>query len=251
MPTAHATCGRNVRRMLSTISTGTRLKRLFSPIHRDGWSFIAIFATIALGLAYVATPLGVVGGLLTAWCIYFFRDPTRITPQRTGLMVSPADGVVQLIDQAAPPAELEMGTVPRPRVAIFMNVFNVHVNRIPLDGQIEKLAYRPGRFFDASLDKASEHNERQAVRLGLENGQDMAVVQIAGLIARRIRCDIKEGQAVRTGERFGLIRFGSRVDCYLPVGAHPLVAIGQCAVAGETVIADLRSDEPQRFGQAQ
>lgn len=227
------------------------MKQLLVPIHRAGWPFIAIFAAITLGLAYLATPLGVVGGLLTAWCTYFFRDPARVTPTRPGLIVSPADGVVQLIDTAPPPAELEMGSTPRPRVAIFMNVFNVHVNRIATDGTVAKLAYRPGRFFDASLDKASEHNERQAVRLGLEDGKDMALVQIAGLIARRIRCDIQEGQAVHAGQRFGLIRFGSRVDCYLPVGAQPLVAVGQRAVAGETVIADLLSKEPQRFGKIQ
>lgn len=226
-----------------------RLKQVLVPIHRDGWPFIAIFAALTIGLIFIAAPLGFVGGLLTAWCIYFFRNPPRVTPVRAGLIISGADGVVQLIDQAAPPAELEMGSDPRPRVAVFMNVFDVHVNRIPADGEIAKLAYRPGRFVNASLDKASEHNERQSIRLRLAGGAELAVVQIAGLVARRIRCDVREGQAVRAGERFGLIRFGSRVDHYLPVGCEPLVAIGQRTVAGETVIADLGGHEPRRFGE--
>jgi phosphatidylserine decarboxylase len=225
------------------------LKQVLVPIHRAGWPFIAIFATITIGLVLVAKPLGIVGAILTAWCTYFFRDPARVTPVRSGLIVSGADGVVQMIDEAPPPPELDMGSVPCPRVAVFMNVFDVHVNRIPAFGEIIKLAYRPGRFIDASLDKASEHNERQAVRLGLGNGKEVAVVQIAGLIARRIRCDVREGQTVRAGERFGLIRFGSRVDHYLPIGARPLVAVGQRSVAGETVIADLDSNEPQRLGE--
>jgi phosphatidylserine decarboxylase len=225
------------------------LKSVLVPIHRDGWPFIGLFAVVAVGLAFVAAPLGWVGLALTVWCTYFFRNPARVTPVRVGLVVSPADGVVQLIDRAPPPAELGMGDAPRTRVAVFMNVFNVHVNRIPADGTIAAASYRPGKFFNASLDKASEFNERQSLRLTLDDGRDLACVQIAGLIARRIRCDVGEGTAVRAGERFGLIRFGSRLDVYLPEGVAPLVALGQRTIAGETVIADLKSDEPARAGE--
>lgn len=220
------------------------------PIHRDGWPFIAVFAAIALllGMA-VVEPLGWLGALATAWCVFFFRDPERVTPARGDLVVSPADGLVQMIQPAVPPAELGMAPGPRTRVSIFLNVFDVHVNRVPTDGVAIRLAYRPGKFFNAALEKASELNERQSVRLTTPGGRELAFVQIAGLVARRIRCDLREGQAVRAGERFGLIRFGSRVDVYLPQGAAPLVAIGQRMVAGETVIADLASAEPARGGE--
>ncbi len=220
------------------------------PIHRDGWPFIAVFAAIALllGMA-VVEPLGWLGALATAWCVFFFRDPERVTPARGDLVVSPADGLVQMIQPAVPPAELGMAPGPRTRVSIFLNVFDVHVNRVPADGVAIRLAYRPGKFFNAALEKASELNERQSVRLTTPGGRELAFVQIAGLVARRIRCDLREGQAVRAGERFGLIRFGSRVDVYLPQGAAPLVAIGQRMVAGETVIADLASAEPARGGE--
>jgi phosphatidylserine decarboxylase len=187
--------------------------------------------------------------VFTAWCTYFFRDPPRVTPTRSGLVVSPADGVVQMIQPAVPPEELGLGRQPLTRISVFMNVFDVHVNRTPVSGTVANLAYRPGKFFNASLDKASEFNERQAIRLRLEDGRDLAVVQIAGLVARRIRCDLKQGQAVRTGERFGLIRFGSRLDVYLPEGVSPLVAVGQTTIAGETVIADLAAAEPARHGE--
>jgi len=182
--------------------------------------------------------LGLVGVVLTLWCIYFFRDPDRVTPDRDGLVISPADGVVQLIDQAAPPEELEMGDAKRWRVCVFMNVFNVHVNRVPISGTLAKLSYRPGKFLNASLDKASEFNERQSLALTLPDGRDIAFVQIAGLVARRILCDVREGQSVETGERFGMIRFGSRVDVYLPDGVEPMVSVGQTSIGGETVIAD-------------
>lgn len=224
------------------------LKSVLVPINRAGRPFIGIFAVASLILYWYAEPLGWVGAIITLWCIYFFRDPDRLTPTRQGLVVSPADGVVQLVDEAPPPPELDMGTATRTRIAVFMNVFNVHVNRVPCDGRITALSYRPGRFFNASLDKASEFNERQSIRLTLDEGPDIAFVQIAGLIARRIICDITEGQSVRAGERFGLIRFGSRVDVYLPDGVAPLVTIGQQAVAGETVIADLRTQEAARLG---
>ncbi|MGH7186187.1 MAG: phosphatidylserine decarboxylase, partial [Pseudomonadota bacterium] len=213
------------------------------------WKFIAIFAGVALALGLAYEPLGWLGAIATAWCAYFFRDPPRVTPSRAGLVISPADGVVQMIQQAVPPAELNMGPRPLPRVSIFMNVFNVHVNRMPADGTVSSLAYHPGKFFNASLDKASEFNERQAIRLRLADGREIVVVQIAGLLARRIRCEARQDQAVRAGERFGLIRFGSRVDVFLPDGVSPLVIEGQAAVAGETVIADLQSGEARRMGE--
>ncbi len=230
------------------------VKTLFVPIHRAGWPFIALFAAAAVVMGAFSTALGAVGTALTVWCVYFFRDPDRVTPTRPGLVVSPADGVVQFVDKAAPPMELEMGEGLCNRVGVFMNVFDVHVNRIPCDGVIGGLAYRPGKFFNASLDKASEFNERQGIRLTVpaEKGgsdRDIAVVQIAGLVARRIKCDLVEGQSVKAGQRLGLIRFGSRVDVYLPEGVEPLVAPGQRAVAGETVIADFRAREPARPGE--
>lgn len=224
------------------------MKTVLVPINRAGWPFIGLFAAVSAALAYAAPPLGWAGLVLTLWCVYFFRDPDRVTPGRPGLVISPADGVVQSIVEAVPPPELDMGETPLVRIAVFMNVFDVHVNRVPCDGTITRLAYRPGKFFNASLDKASEFNERQGVRLTTGDGLNLAFVQIAGLIARRIKCQISEGQAVRAGERFGLIRFGSRVDVYLPVGVAPLVIPGQRAVAGETVLADMNSQEPARSG---
>lgn len=225
------------------------LKPILVPIHRDGWRFVALFAVVAVFLALLWPPLGWVGAIATAWCIYFFRDPPRVTPTREGLVVSPADGVVQMIQPAVPPPELGLDAAPLTRVSIFMNVFNVHVNRIPAGATVTKLAYRAGKFFNASLDKASEFNERQAIRLALRDGRNLVVVQIAGLVARRIRCDLREGQAVRSGERLGLIRFGSRVDVYLPDGVSPLVVVGQTTIAGETVVADLAASEAPRCGE--
>jgi len=225
------------------------LKIVLVPINPAGWPFIGLFAAVTLGLFYAAEPLGWIGVVLTAWCTYFFRDPDRVTPVRQGLFISPADGVVQLVDKAVPPPELSMGDEARPRVCVFMNVFNVHVNRAPADGTITAISYRPGKFFNASLDKASEFNERMSIRMTTSDGHDIAFVQIAGLVARRIKCDIVEGQTVRAGERFGLIRFGSRVDVYLPDGVAPLVAVGQTAIAGETVLADAGSGEAPRSGE--
>lgn len=224
------------------------LKIVLVPINPAGWPFIGIFAAATLGLFMVAEPLGWIGVVLTVWCAYFFRDPDRITPTRGGLVISPADGVVQLIDKAVPPPELDMGDKQRPRVCVFMNVFNVHVNRVPMDGEITKVSYRPGRFFNASLDKASEFNERMSLRMKTTENHDIAFVQIAGLVARRIKCDVVEGQAVSAGERFGLIRFGSRVDVYLPEGIEPMVCVGQSTVAAETVLADVRASEEARTG---
>lgn len=225
------------------------MRSVLSPINRAGWPFIFLFAAATVALSMFSQPLAWAGVVLTMWCAYFFRDPDRVTPTRQGLVVSPADGVVQFVDHEAPPPELEMGDNPRPRVCIFMNVFNVHVNRAPSDGVITKLSYTPGKFFNASLDKASEFNERQSVRLKTDEGSEIAFVQIAGLIARRILCQLTENQEVSAGERFGLIRFGSRVDVYLPDGVEPLVCVGQLAVAGETVIADINGQEPARAGE--
>lgn len=225
------------------------LKYILVPIHREGWPFIALFAVTALLLALLWEPLGWIGLLLTVWCAFFFRDPARVTPTRDGLVISPADGMVQMIGRAVPPAELGMGEAALMRVSIFMSVFDVHVNRMPVAGRIVGLAYRPGKFVNASLDKASEDNERMAVRIATPNGREFVVVQIAGLIARRIKCWLSDGAYLRSGERFGLIRFGSRVDVYLPDGVEPLVACGQRAVAGETVLADMASDEACRAGE--
>jgi phosphatidylserine decarboxylase len=222
---------------------------LIPPIHRAGWPFVGAFALATVLLAAVAAPLGWLGLVLTLWCAWFFRDPDRVTPARAGLIVSPADGVVQRVDRCPPPVELEMSAEPRWRVAVFMNAFNVHVNRAPADGTVARLAYRPGKFFDASLDKASADNERLALRLVLGDGRDLACVQIAGLIARRILCEATEGQTLAAGQRYGMIRFGSRLDVYLPEGVEPLVAEGQTMIAGESVLADGASAEPRREGR--
>ena len=225
------------------------LERILVPLHREAWRFVGIFAAATILLWWLWAPLGAVGLIATLWCVYFFRDPPRVVPVRPGLVVSPADGFVQAVEPAPPPSELGLPADPRMRVSVFMNVFDVHVNRIPVDGTVAALHYRPGAFVNASLDKASVDNERQAILLRSSAGREFVVVQIAGLVARRIRCDLAAGQAVRTGERFGIIRFGSRVDVYLPEGVAPLVAPGQRAVAGETVIADMEASEPMRRGE--
>jgi len=224
--------------------SGSMLSTVLVPINRAGWPFIGIFAAFALGLFFVAQPLGWIGVVLTLWCVYFFRDPDRVTPTRPGLIISPADGVVQSVGPVPPPPELEIGSAPLMRICVFMNVFNVHVNRIPADGTISRLVYRPGRFLNASLDKASEDNERQGIVVEAADGFRLAVVQIAGLVARRIICTLKEGQRVSAGERLGMIRFGSRVDVYLPDGVSPLVAVGQQSIAGETVLANVSAPKP-------
>lgn len=187
--------------------------------------------------------------MLTIWCVYFFRDPARVTPTREGLIVSPADGIVSMIAPAVPPAELGLPAQPLTRVSIFMNVFNCHVNRAPIGGRVARVAYHPGKFFNASLDKASEANERNGVLIEMADGRTLAVVQIAGLVARRIVCFTRAEARLATGERFGLIRFGSRLDVYLPEGVVPQVCLGQIMVAGETVLADLVSSEPARAGE--
>lgn len=235
--------------MANTEATPTSvIKSVMVPIHRAGWPFIAIFAVVTALLGLVSQPLGWIGLAATGWCAYFFRDPNRVTPTRQGLVVSPADGRVQMITAAEPPAELGLGAVRRTRISIFLNVFDVHVNRIPIDGTVEEIDYHEGTFVNASLDKASEDNERASVLLRLADGRDLVFVQIAGLVARRIICDLERDQAVSTGERYGLIRFGSRADVYLPEGAEPLVVVGQRVIGGETVLADLQSSEPRREG---
>ena len=231
------------------MNKGSLLDNVLVPIAREGWPFIAIFGLVSLILYFVYAPLGWIGLVLTLWCVYFFRNPDRVTPEREGLIVSPADGIVQMIAEASPPEELDMGSEPVVRVSVFMNVFDCHVNRIPCDGRIGKLVYVPGQFLNASLDKASEENERQMVRIDLDSGAVIGAVQIAGLVARRIVCYLEEDQIVLAGERFGLIRFGSRVDIYLPHGAVSHAVIGQKCVSGETVLADLKSDEAARSGE--
>jgi phosphatidylserine decarboxylase len=209
------------------------------PMHPEGIKFVAIFAAITVGLFLIADFLGWIGVGLTVWCYYFFRDPERVTPTGEGLIISPADGIVSLIEPAVPPAELGMDDTPLTRVSVFMSVFNCHVNRTPIRGEIKAVAYRPGKFFNASLDKASKDNERNSLRIEMPDGRDLAVVQIAGLVARRIVCFVQPGAYLQTGDRFGLIRFGSRLDVYLPEGVMPSVHVGQTMIAGETVIADL------------
>lgn len=227
----------------------TMLETFIKPMHREGIPFVAAFGAATLVLFWLWEPLGWIGVGLTVWCYYFFRDPKRAVPQNAGLMVSPADGVVSLIERVAPPAELGMGPEPLMRVSVFMSVFNCHVNRAPIAGKITEISYRPGKFLNASLDKASTDNERNSLRIEMADGRSIAVVQIAGLVARRILCFAVKGQEVRTGERFGLIRFGSRLDIYLPEGVTPQVTLGQTCIAGETVIALIGQDMPQRLSR--
>ena len=216
-----------------------------APVHPEGYPFMGGFALVSLILFWIWTPLGWAGVVMTAWCAYFFRDPPRVTPLRDGIVVAPADGKVSLIANAVPPVELGLGQRALPRVSIFMSVFDCHINRSPATGRIERIAYRKGLFLNADLDKASEDNERNAFLIATA-GRQIGVVQIAGLIARRIVPFVNEGQTVAAGDRIGMIRFGSRVDVYLPEGVVPLVAEGQTATAGETVIADLAIQDPRR-----
>lgn len=219
------------------------------PMHPEGRKFVGIFAAVTLLFFLVSSILGWIGVALTIWCYYFFRDPARITPAREGLIVSPADGIVSLIEKAVPPSELGMPDEALTRVSVFMSVFNCHINRAPVGGEIVATSYRPGKFFNASLDKASTDNERNSLCIEMANGKQLAVVQIAGLVARRIVCFSAKGDTLRTGERFGLIRFGSRLDVYLPDDLAPLVSLGQTMIAGETVLADLATSEPPRVGR--
>jgi phosphatidylserine decarboxylase len=226
------------------------LRKILAPIHPDGWKFIAAAALMTLILFLLWHPAGWAGLILTLWMVYFFRDPWRVTPSRPGLIVSPADGIVVALGPASPPPELEMGRVPVPRIGIFLNLFDVHVARAPVGGRVAARRYTKGRFVNASLDKASLDNERLTIRVAPEEGPEIAFVLIAGLVARRIVCPLYEGQRLAVGERIGLIRFGSRVDIYIPPPYVPLVALGQRMVAGETVLADRRKAEPANGGLA-
>lgn len=208
-------------------------------MHPEGRKFVAIFGAITVALFLLWEPLGWIGVGLTVWVYYFFRDPERVVPDEAGVMVSPADGIVSLLEPAVPPIELGLGDAPITRVSVFMSVFNCHVNRIPAAGRITTVAYHHGKFLNASLDKASEQNERNGLTVELPDGRQYGVVQIAGLVARRIMCWSEEDTQMQRGERFGLIRFGSRLDIYLPIGAEPSVKIGQTMIAGETLIAKL------------
>ena len=232
---------------MSVISS---MRRQLAPVHPEGYIFVAAFAVAAFVLGLLWSPLGWVGFMLTAWCAYFFRDPKRVTPVRDGLVVSPADGVISSIGFFVPPPELGLGERPLLRVSVFMSVFDCHVNRAPITGRIVKIAYKPGLFVNADLDKASEDNERSSMLLDTAMGR-VGVVQVAGLIARRIVSFVREGETVGIGDRFGLIRFGSRVDVYLPDTFRMIIGQGAKAIAGETVLADARAaDTPRTFKTA-
>lgn len=218
----------------------------FVPIHRDGHKFVFAFGLVTLFLFVVAPPLGWLGAILTAWCAYFFRDPDRVTPSREGLVLSSADGTIAAIAEVVPPRELDLGSEKRTRVSVFLSVLNVHIVRAPVAGRIVKSHYLPGAFLNAELDKASEENERRALVIETDTGEKVGAMLIAGLIARRIVTFVGEGASVARGERIGLIRFGSRVDVYLPAGARPVVAVGQTAIGGETVLAEFARSEGAR-----
>ncbi len=215
------------------------LRLVLAPPHPAGRPFIIGGAVAALIGVFLGQWLIWLGGLFVLFCLYFFRDPERSVPERAGVLVAPADGHIVSVMLAVPPEELDLGAEPRWRVAIFLSVLDVHVNRAPIAGTVTRIAYRHGKFLSANMDKASTDNERNALAIRLEDGRDIAVVQIAGLIARRILCDVREGETVETGGRFGIIRFGSRTDLYLPHGVLPLVSVGQTMIGGETVIAEL------------
>lgn len=220
------------------MSIAATFRLVLSPPHPAGRPFLIVgLLAFVVGLLFAGW-LAWAGLLFTAFCLYFFRDPERVPPGRPFLLLAPADGRVVSVAAAQPPPELGLGVTPRWRVGIFLSVLDVHVNRVPADGTVTRIAYRHGRFVNAALDKASADNERNALAIRLPDGREIAVVQIAGLIARRIVCDVREGDTVRAGQRFGIIRFGSRTDLYLPEGVRPLVVEGQTMIGGETVIAD-------------
>ena len=219
------------------------IKNAVPPIHREGYPFIAAFAVLTLVLGWIWDPLFYLGLALTIWCALFFRDPKRVTPVSDELVISPADGKVSHVGAVVPPKELGLGDEPMLRISVFMNVFNCHVNRAPMKGKITGIFYKKGSFLNAELDKASQENERNSLVLETEQGE-MAVVQIAGLVARRIVCWAEEGETIACGERFGLIRFGSRLDVYLPPKANANVSVGQIAIAGETVLANFGKEKP-------
>jgi phosphatidylserine decarboxylase len=229
------------------MSLADTVRRQLAPVHPEGYLFLAGFVVATLILWWAWPPLGWVGLVATLWCGYFFRDPARVTPLRGGVVIAPADGIVSFAGFAAPPPELGLGAAPLQRVSIFMSVFDCHVNRAPVEGRVSQIAYHPGLFLSADLDKASEDNERNSIVIDAASGR-FGMVQIAGLIARRIVCFTHEGAHVGAGERVGLIRFGSRVDLYLPDGAQIVVGLDSRAVAGETVIAEIGAEAgPRRF----
>jgi phosphatidylserine decarboxylase len=216
------------------------LSIVFPRIHREGTRFILAFGAVTLILFWVWDPLGWLGVIATTWCVFFFRDPDRHTPDDENLVICPADGVICSVGPASPPPELELDDEEYMRICVFMNVFDCHVNRSPMDGEVVRTVYHPGKFLNASLDKASEDNERMGLAIRNNHIGLIGVVQIAGLVARRIVCEVKENTILEAGERFGIIRFGSRVDIYINKEIAPLVSVGQTVVAGETVFADIR-----------
>jgi phosphatidylserine decarboxylase len=219
------------------------IRSQLAPVHPEGYPFVGVAALVSLILLWMWPALGWLAVFATVWCAYFFRDPKRVTPVREGIVVAPADGRVSQVANVVPPQDLALGERALPRISIFMSVFDCHVNRSPVAGRVERIVYRAGKFLSADLDKASEDNERNAFVIATGTGQRFGVIQIAGLVARRIVPFVREGEAIAAGERIGMIRFGSRVDVYLPEGARPLVAEGQTAIAGETVLADFQSAE--------
>jgi phosphatidylserine decarboxylase len=227
------------------------LRRVLAPLHPDGFKFVAAGVVATLLLFLLWAPAGWAAAIATLWMVYFFRDPWRVTPTRPGLLISPADGIVVSIAAATPPPELAMGDAAIVRIGVFLNVFDVHVTRAPVGGRVAAMRYTKGRFVNASLDKASEHNERLAIRIAPPEGPDVAFVLVAGLVARRIVCNLHDGQQVGSGQRIGIIRFGSRVDIYCPPPYVPMVMAGQRMIGGETVLADRLAEEPPRQGIAQ
>ena len=213
------------------------IKMVTFPIHKEGYKFILIFALVTIILLLFSNTLGLIGIVLTLWCIFFFRDPERTIPVEENVLVSPADGVVTRVEYGIDaPKEAEMqGKVNK--ISVFLNVFNVHVNRVPISGKITKIEYTKGSFYSANLDEASTQNERSLAILETQKGSKIAFAQVAGLVARRIVSDLKEGQIVNTGDRYGIIRFGSRADIYLPESFKIKVLVGQTTIGGETVIA--------------
>jgi phosphatidylserine decarboxylase len=219
------------------------IRNTFAPIHREGWPFVAAFAGVTVLMGVFSTSLFWIGLILTAWCAFFFRDPERVTPVDDRLVISPADGRVTAVGPALPPRELDMGDKEMLRISVFMDVFSCHVNRAPVRGRISRIEYRPGKFLNAEMDKASAENERNSVLIESPHGR-VATIQIAGLVARRIVCWVDEKNEISVGDRFGLIRFGSRLDIYLPEGAAARVAPGQKSVGGETIIAEFGGSHP-------
>lgn len=222
------------------------VRQTVPPMHPAGRPFVIAGAVATILLRRLWRPLGLPMGLLTGWCAWFFREPRRVTPRRPGVVVAPADGTVSQVVRAVPPAELGLGAEPMLRISVFLSVFDVHVQRLPVDGEIRRISYRPGKFLSADLDKASEDNERNSMLLRTTDGRDVVVVQIAGLVARRIVCSVAEGDKAVAGATYGLIRFGSRVDTYVPPGGRVLVESGQHTIGGETVLVEWGGDDGAR-----